>query len=82
MLFVSMAYLFLVLKYNPFANDKMNFIEKLCNINLFLMYFCALLFIAEVDGELIVQGYVKDAVGISLCTLALLSVTSTLTCAW
>ena len=82
MLFVSMVYLFLVLKYNPFANNKMNFIEKLCNINLFLMYFCALLFIAEVDGELIVQGYMKDAVGISLCTLALLSVTSTVTCAW
>jgi hypothetical protein len=82
MLFCSMVYLFLILKYNPFANDKMNFIEKICNVNLFLMYFCALLFIAEVDGELIIQGYIKDVIGISLCTLALLSVTSTIACTW
>jgi hypothetical protein len=82
MLFVSMLYLFLVLKFSPFANDMMNFIEKLCNINLFLMYFCALLFVAEVDGSYVVQGSVKDAVGICLCILSLLSVASTALCAW
>lgn len=82
MLFVSMVYLFLILKYSPFANDMMNFIEKVSNINVFLMYFCALLFIAEVDGELIVQGRLKDFVGISLCALSLLSVLVTLFCAW
>jgi hypothetical protein len=60
----------------------MNFIEKLSNINLFLMYFCALLFIAEVDGELVVQGNLKEAVGLSLCLLSLLSVLSTAFCAW
>ena len=82
MLFTSMVYLFLILKYSPFANSMMNFIEKLCNINLFLMYFCALLFIAEVDGELVVQGNLKEAVGLSLCLLSLLSVVSTAFCAW
>ena len=82
MLFTSMVYLFLILKYSPFANSMMNFIEKLSNINLFLMYFCALLFIAEVDGELVVQGNLKEAVGLSLCLLSLLSVISTAFCAW
>jgi hypothetical protein len=82
MLFVSMVYLFLILKYSPFENEMMNFIEKVSNINVFLMYFCALLFIAEVDGELIVQGSLKDLVGISLCALSLLSVLVTLFCAW
>ena len=82
MLFVSMVYLFLILKYSPFANEMMNFIEKVSNINVFLMYFCALLFIAEVDGELIVQGRLKDFVGISLCAHSLLSVLVTLFCAW
>jgi hypothetical protein len=82
MLFVSMLYLFLVLKFSPFANNMMNFIEKLCNINLFLMYFCALLFVAEVDGTYVVQGHVKDTVGICLCVLSLLSVVSTALCAW
>ena len=51
MLFVSLVYLLAILKFSPFANRRMNFIEALCNVNLFLMYFCALLFIAEVDGE-------------------------------
>ena len=82
MLFVSMVYLFLILKYSPFENEMMNFIEKVSNINVFLMYFCALLFIAEVDGELIVQGRLKDFVGISLCAHSLLSVLVTLYCAW
>ena len=82
MLFISMVYLFLLLKFSPFANDMMNFIEKLCNINMFLMYFCALLFVAEVDGQYIVQGHLKDTVGICLCALSLLSVVFTALCAW
>jgi len=82
MLFVSMVYLFLILKYSPFANNMMNFVEKLSNINLFLMYFCALLFIAEADGELIIQGRLKDAVGLCLCFLSLLSILSAVCCAW
>jgi len=82
MLFVSMVYLFLILKYSPFANNMMNFVEKLSNINLFLMYFCALLFIAEVDGELIIQGRLKDGVGLCLCLLSLLSIFSAVCCAW
>ena len=82
MLFVSMMYLFLILKFSPFANDKMNFVEKLCNINLFLMYFCALLFVAEVDGTHVIQGHLKDTIGICLCVLSLLSVVSTAFCAW
>lgn len=82
MLFVSIVYLFLILKYNPFANNLMNFIEKLANINLFLMYFCALLFIADVDGEPIVQGHLKDAVGIFLCVLSAFSILSAVCCAW
>ena len=82
MLFVSMSYMFLVLKFSPFANEMMNFIENLCNINLFLMYFCALLFVAEVDGTSVVQGNVKDTVGICLCVLSLLCVVSTALCAW
>jgi hypothetical protein len=82
MLFVSMAYLFLILKYSPFANNMMNFVEKLSNINLFLMYFCALLFIAETDGELVIQGHLKDAVGLCLCILSLLSILSAVSCAW
>ena len=56
MIFVSMVYLFLILKFSPFANGKMNLVEKICNINLFLLYFCALVFIAEVDGEPVIQG--------------------------
>jgi hypothetical protein len=82
MLFVSIIYLFLILKFSPFANDMMNFIEKLCNINLFLMYFCALLFVAEVDGTDVIQGQLKDTVGICLCVLSLLSLVSTVFCAW
>jgi hypothetical protein len=82
MLFVSIVYLFLILKYSPFANNLMNFIEKLANINLFLMYFCALLFIADVDGEPIVQGHLKDAVGIFLCVLSVFSMFSAVCCAW
>lgn len=82
MLFVSMVYLFLILKYSPFANNMMNVVEKLSNINLFLLYFSALLFIAEVDGELIIQGHLKDAVGLSLCSLSLLSIISAVFFAW
>jgi len=82
MLFVSMIYLMLILKYTPFANGMMNFIESLSNINLFLMYFCALLFIAEVDGELVLQGNLKDAVGLCLCALSGLSVIAIVLCAW
>jgi len=82
MLFVSMVYLFLILKYSPFANGMMNFIEKLANINLSLMYFGALLFIAEVDGALIIQGHLKDAFGLFLCICSVLSIISTLCCAW
>jgi hypothetical protein len=82
MLFVSMVYLFLILKYSPFANNMMNFVEKLSNINLFLLYFSALLFIAEVEGELIIQGHLKDAVGFCLCILSLLSVFFAVCCAW
>jgi hypothetical protein len=82
MLFVSMIYLMLILKYTPFANGMMNFIESLSNINLFLMYFCALLFIAEVDGELVLQGHLKDAVGLCLCALSGLSVVAVVFCAW
>jgi len=82
MLFVSMVYLFLILKYSPFANNMMNFVEKLSNVNLFLLYFCALLFIAEVDGELIIQGRLKDGVGLCLCLLSLLSIFFAVCCAW
>jgi hypothetical protein len=82
MLFVSLVYLLLILKYSPFANSRMNFIETLCNINLFLMYFCALMFIAEVDGELVVQGQLKYTVGVCLCVLSIFSVIATLFCAW
>lgn len=82
MLFVSMLYLFLILKYSPFANNLMNSIEKLANINLFLMYFCALLFIADISGEPIIHGYLKDAVGVVLCVLAVLSIVSAVCCAW
>ena len=82
MLFVSMLYLFFLLKYSPFSNSMMNFIEKISSINLFLMYFCALLFLAEVNGELIIQGLLKDAVGICLCLLSLLSIAASVFCAW
>ena len=82
MLFVSLVYLLAILKFSPFANRRMNFIEALCNVNLFLMYFCALLFIAEVDGELVVQGNLKFIVGLSLCVLSVLSVVATIFCAW
>ncbi len=82
MLFVSMVYLFLILKYSPFANGMMNFIEKIANFNLFLMYFCALLFVAEVDGNPIIQGYLKDALGLFLCIISLLSIFFTSCCAW
>ncbi len=82
MLFVSMLYLFLMLKYSPFANKMMNFIETLCSINLFLMYMGALLFIAEVDGQHIIQGRVKETLGICLCTICIFSVVSTVACSW
>jgi hypothetical protein len=80
--FVSMLYLFVILKYSPFANNLMNSIEKLSNINLFLMYFSALLFIADIDGEPIIHGYSKDAVGVVLCVLAVLSIVSAACCVW
>jgi hypothetical protein len=67
--------------YSPFANVLMNFIEKLANVNIFLMYFCSLLFVAEVDGEFIVEGALKELIGFALCALCTLSVISALSCA-
>jgi hypothetical protein len=81
MMLVSLVYLVLVFMYSPFANVLMNFIEKLANVNIFLMYFCSLLFVAEVDGEFIVEGALKELIGFALCALCTLSVISALSCA-
>jgi hypothetical protein len=82
MTLATLLYLILVFIYSPFANDLLNFVEKLANLNIFLLYFSALLFVAEVDGVLVLEGTLKDLLGLSLCVLCALSVAAAFSCAW
>jgi hypothetical protein len=51
LMFVSLAYVVLLLKYSPFANNLMNAVEKSAALSIFLMYFIAVMFVCEVDGK-------------------------------
>ena len=82
MTLATLLYLILVFIYSPFANDLLNFVEKLANLNIFLLYFSALLFVAEVDGVLVLAGTLKELLGLSLCALCALSVAAAFGCAW
>jgi hypothetical protein len=82
MTLATLLYLILVFIYSPFANDLLNFVEKLANLNIFLLYFSALLFVAEVDGVLVLEGTLKELLGLSLCALCALSVAAAFSCAW
>jgi hypothetical protein len=78
----TLLYLILIFIYSPFANDLLNFVEKLANLNIFLLYFSALMFVVEVDGALVVEGTLKELLGLSLCALCALSVVAAFSCAW
>jgi len=82
MTLANLLYLILVFIYSPFANDLLNFVEKFANLNIFLLYFSALLFVAEVDGVLVLEGTLKELLGISLSALCALSVAAAFCCAW
>jgi hypothetical protein len=56
MMFVSLVYVVLLFKYSPFANNLMNAVEKATSFSIFLMYFIAVMFVAEVDGKPILDG--------------------------
>jgi hypothetical protein len=56
MMFVSLAYVVLLFKYSPFANNLMNAVEKATSFSMFLMYFIAVMFVAEVDGKPILDN--------------------------
>jgi hypothetical protein len=78
----SLLYLILIFIYSPFANGLMNFVEKIASLNIFLMYFSVFLFVAEVDGVPVLEETMKELLGISLCTLAALSVAAAFSCTW
>jgi hypothetical protein len=82
MTLATLLYLILVFIYSPFANDLLNFVEKFAHLNTFLLYFSALLFVAEVDGALVLEGTLKELLGLSLCALCALSVAAGFSCAW
>jgi hypothetical protein len=81
MMFVSLVYIFLLFKYSPFANHFLNFSEKVSNLSLFFMYFSAILFLGSVDSSPIVEGVMRQALGISLCVTCILSIVLTFWCA-
>ena len=78
----TLLYLILVFIYSPFANDLLNFVEKLTSLNIFLLYFSALMFVAEVDGVLVLEDTVKELLGLCLVALNALSVAAAFSCAW
>jgi hypothetical protein len=82
MTLATLLYLILIFIYSPFANELLNFVEKLANLNIFLFYFSALMFVVEVDGVLVLEGTLKELMGIFLCALCALSVAAAFSCAW
>jgi hypothetical protein len=82
MTLATLLYLILIFIYSPFANELLNFVEKLANLNIFLLYFSALMFVVEVDGVLVLEGTLKELLGLSLCALCAVSVAAAFSCAW
>jgi hypothetical protein len=81
MMSLSLVYIILLFKYSPFANRYLNFSEKVSNLSLFVMYFSAILFLGSVDSTPIVEGVLRDLLGIGLCVICILSITLTCWCA-
>ncbi len=82
MTLASFVYLILIFVYSPYGNGLLNFVEKIANLNIFLLYFSALLFAVEVDGALVVEGTFKDLFGLALSVLCALSVAAAVSCSW
>jgi hypothetical protein len=82
MTLASLLYLILIFIYSPFSNGLLNFVEKIANLSIFLLYFSALLFVVEVDGALVLEGTLKELMGLCLCALCAFSVSVAFGCAW
>jgi hypothetical protein len=82
MTLASFVYLILIFIYSPYGNGLLNFVEKIANLNIFLLYFSSLLFAVEVDGALVVEGTFKDLLGLALSVLCALSVAAAVSCSW
>jgi hypothetical protein len=80
MVFLSLSYIIMLFKYSPFANLYLNFSEKVSHMSLFCMYFSAILFLGSVDSSPIVEGFMRELLGISLCTICVLSILFTFWC--
>ena len=81
MMFISFFYIVMLFKYSPFANHFLNLSEKVSNLSLFGMYFSAILFLGSVDSSPIVEGAMRQALGIWLCVICMLSILLTFWCA-
>jgi len=81
MMFISLFYIVLLFKHSPFANHFLNFSEKVSNLTLFFMYFSAILLLGSVNSTPIVEGAMREALGIWLCVICTLSIVLTFWCA-
>jgi len=81
MMFLSLTYIILLFKYSPFANQYLNMSEKVSHLSLFFMYFSAILFLGSVNSTPIVEGLMRDLLGIWLCVICVLSISFTIWCA-
>jgi hypothetical protein len=81
MMFLSLTYIILLFKYSPFANQYLNMSEKVSHLSLFFMYFSAILFLGSVNSDPIVEGLMRDLLGIWLCVICVVSILFTIWCA-
>jgi hypothetical protein len=51
------------------------------NLSLFFMYFSAILFLGSVNSTPIVEGFLRELLGIWLCVICILSISLTFWCA-
>jgi hypothetical protein len=73
LMFVSLAYVVLLFKYSPFANNLMNAVEKSAAFSIFLMYFIAVMFVCEVDGKPVLDNTQKSVAAFFLIVICSIS---------
>jgi tetratricopeptide (TPR) repeat protein len=76
MMFVSLIYSTLLFKCSPFANKLMNMVAMSANFMIFMMYFCAVLFVCDIEGAPVLndvqQSVVAGVLSLSSCFVIIL----------
>lgn len=73
MMSASLVYTVLLFRFTPFANKIMNLVSITSNTVIFLMYFCAVLFLTEFDNGPVFDSFQKSIVAACMTTVSLIA---------